>query len=167
MKQLFLVRHAKSDKSMLSLADIDRPLNERGYSDSHTVAKQLKAELQNPVLIISSPAIRAWSTAMVFAGELKYDIEKIVVDRELYETSVSDYLKVIAKQNDEYRTILIFGHNPTISEVHAKLNSSSLLDDMPTSAISIFQLETDNWSEIANCKKTFKRMLIPADYKKF
>jgi phosphohistidine phosphatase len=167
MKQLILVRHAKSDKSMLSLADIDRPLNERGYSDSHIIAKQLKEEIQLPVLFISSPAIRAWSTAMIFASELNYDIENILVDRELYETSVSDYLKVVAKQNNDVNTILIFGHNPTISEVHAKLNSASLFEDMPTSAISIFQLETDKWSEVSNCKKDFKRMMIPADFKKF
>ena len=32
MKSLYFIRHAKSDWSINHLSDIDRPLNERGYT---------------------------------------------------------------------------------------------------------------------------------------
>ena len=39
MKELILVRHAKSDWGNESLKDIDRHLNERGYEDAYLLSK--------------------------------------------------------------------------------------------------------------------------------
>ncbi len=63
MKTIYLIRHAKSDWDNPLLQDIERPLNERGYADANVMGTRLKT----PGLIISSPAVRALSTALIFA----------------------------------------------------------------------------------------------------
>ena len=60
MKKLFLVRHAKSDWENPYLKDIERPLNERGYANANSMSYQRRIK---PDLIISSPAVRAFTTA--------------------------------------------------------------------------------------------------------
>lgn len=66
MKTLYLIRHAKSSWNIPSLSDIDRPLNERGYNDAHIMSNRL-CKPKNSTVIITSPAIRALSTALIFA----------------------------------------------------------------------------------------------------
>ena len=112
MKKIFLIRHAKSDWNNPEIKDIERPLNDRGYSNANQMSKGFKTI---PDLIVSSPAIRAISTALIFAGNLNYDPNKIQIRKELYETSVKDYLSVIHQLDDQYNTMMLFAHNPTIS----------------------------------------------------
>ena len=67
MKTLYLIRHAKSDWGNPLLADIDRPLNERGKRDAPRMAQRLLDRGELPGLLISSPARRAFRTARYFA----------------------------------------------------------------------------------------------------
>ena len=41
MKQLLIIRHAKSSWDLSGLNDFDRPLNDRGIKDAPTMAKRL------------------------------------------------------------------------------------------------------------------------------
>ena len=71
VKRLTLVRHAKSDWSLAGQADWDRPLNKRGQRDAPEMARRLRSRRHKPDLILSSPAVRALTTATVMARELK------------------------------------------------------------------------------------------------
>src|ERR1051325_9362536 len=97
MKTVTLVRHAKSTKSMLNIRDIDRPLNERGYEDAYNVGQRLAAKKFKADMLISSPAIRAFSTALVIADKLSYHENRIVLNKSLYETSADDYFEVMSQ----------------------------------------------------------------------
>ena len=57
MKELTLIRHAKSDWGNESLKDIDRHLNERGYDDAYTLSDWYFNNHESPEIILSSPAI--------------------------------------------------------------------------------------------------------------
>jgi phosphohistidine phosphatase len=81
MKTLILVRHAKSDWGNDTITDVLRPLNERGYSDAQILAKQLAQKIAPPQYWLTSPAIRAYSTAMIFANAFNYDVEKLVIKK--------------------------------------------------------------------------------------
>ena len=92
MKQLFLIRHAKSSWDSPTLKDIDRPLNERGKKDAPSMAKRLASQKIKLDALFSSNANRALSTAQCFAEE--FDIKKndiiqippsIVSTRESFE----------------------------------------------------------------------------------
>jgi phosphohistidine phosphatase len=164
MKKLFLVRHAKSSRSIADLEDFDRPLNERGYSDAHMIGLHLKKETVGSLIIISSPAIRALSTALIFGREINYEPEKIIMRRDLYETDAYEYLKVIREQEDKYDSMIIVGHNPTITDVNEKLNGN-FIGDVPTCAVSIFTIKTEKWSDILTAERVLSKFIIPADFK--
>jgi phosphohistidine phosphatase len=147
MKTLYLVRHAKSSWATESQPDIDRLLNERGYADAHSVSKHLYAQKIRPDVIISSPAIRAMSTALIFAGNIRYSKEDILIRQKLYDTSREEYLACIHEINDSFSSAMIFGHNPVISEtVEYCLHRRS--EDMPTCCVICIEFDIDLWAKV-------------------
>ena len=62
MKQLILVRHAKSSWDD-DTSDVDRPLAGRGERDAPRMGKRLKARHARPELIVTSHAARALAPA--------------------------------------------------------------------------------------------------------
>ena len=96
MKTLYLVRHAKSSWSNSSLADYDRPLNERGKRDVITMGKRLKERGVMPSLILSSAAKRTTKPAKALAKGMAYDNE-IRFKKNLYHSSILDNLKELEK----------------------------------------------------------------------
>ncbi len=159
MKTLYLIRHAKSDWDNTSLLDIERPLNERGYREANKMSLLFKEKYTTPKLIISSPAIRAISTALIFTRNLIYNPNQIVITDELYETSINEYLSVIASINNQFDSVMLFGHNPTISDV-ANLLAKSLDMEMPTGTIVGISFNIDHWNDI----ETTKGELVLFDY---
>ena len=160
MKTIILIRHAKSDGSISGLKDIDRPLNERGYSDAHKIGMRLRDKFIGKKLFISSPAIRAISTALIFAREINYPQENILVHPELYEAEASIYEKIILSLDNHFGAVYIFGHNPTISHLVGQL-SQAPVNELPTCSVSVLNFETDRWSEIYNSKSVLEMQLFP------
>jgi len=111
---LTLVRHAKSSWSDPSLSDFDRPLNERGNRDAPRMARWFFENIQEMPILFTSPANRALSTAKYF--EKEFSPTKLYIVDDLYHANLQDYESLILENNHE-KHIVIFGHNPTISEV--------------------------------------------------
>jgi len=147
MKRLFLIRHAKSSWSDISLDDIDRPLNKRGKRDAPFMAKLLKEKNIFPDLLISSPAKRANSTAMFFADAFDYPKERIVVKSPIYESSVRDFLDVLQEIEDENRVVFLFGHNPALTLFTTFLSGKDLIN-IPTCGIAGLKLKVEKWGQI-------------------
>lgn len=78
MKQLFIVRHAKSSWDYPLLDDNERPLNKRGARDVPIMGEFLKERISCPANFISSPAVRAFDTAIGFAEEFGYPTSQII-----------------------------------------------------------------------------------------
>ncbi len=102
MKRVYLVRHAKSDWKRIGLADRDRPLNKRGKRDAPVMGQRLAARGVKPDLIVTSPAKRARKTAKVFAKELGYPKDEIVVEERVYEGGVEDLWDIIRGTDDTH-----------------------------------------------------------------
>ena len=77
MKQLLLVRHAKSSWANIDQDDFNRPLNERGHVDAPMMARRLLARGLSIDLIVSSTALRALTTAEYFAKARKQALPEI------------------------------------------------------------------------------------------
>ena len=78
MKVLYLVRHAKSSRDDPSLPDRDRPLDERGKQDAQRLGRRLAKRNVKPDLLVSSPALRARTTAQLIAKELGFERQDAV-----------------------------------------------------------------------------------------
>ncbi len=149
MKTLYLIRHAKSDWDNSLITDLERPLSERGYTNAGLMSRLLNDKKIMPDSIISSPAIRAISTALIFSKNLNYDPNQISIKRELYDTSVKHYLSVIKSIDDTHESAMLFGHNPIISDTVDAL-IKALPMEFPTCAIAGIHFTVNSWNEIKN-----------------
>jgi phosphohistidine phosphatase len=149
MKTLYLVRHAKSDWSNESILDIDRPLNAKGYREAYEMSLLLKEKNNIPDLIITSPAIRAYSTALVFSRNFDLEPSKIWINQNLYETSVKDYQSVIKQLSDEHNSVMLFGHNPFITDFSNSLITQTI-ENIPTCGIVAITNDCNNWQNFCD-----------------
>jgi phosphohistidine phosphatase len=150
MKTLFLVRHAKSSWGDPSLDDRSRPLAARGERDSATMGKRLSQRHVRPDLIVSSPAVRALSTARVIAKALDYKPKDIVVDARLYAATADVQIAVIEALDAAVGCVMLVGHNPEFTElVH---RSSSEITGMPTCAVAEFEFKVKTWKGIGRTR---------------
>ncbi len=155
MKTLYIVRHAKSSWSDPLADDFDRPLNERGKRDAPKMGKRLKEKGILPSLMITSPAKRARSTARRIAEEVKYKKDEIKEERKLYHAEEDVILDVIQKIKDKHNIVMLFGHNPGLTNFVNSLQDKEVdIDNVPTCGIVAFQLNIDSWSEISWGKGT-------------
>lgn len=146
MKTLYLMRHAKSSWSFDDLTDHDRPLNERGRDDAPRMGKALADRHIKLDLLISSPAVRALSTAALVAKEIGYPNERIEVQERIYRAEPADLLDIVRKLPDTANAVLLVGHNNTITDF-ANLLSPNQIEDMSTAAVVCLHLNIDRWQE--------------------
>ena len=144
MKILTLVRHAKSSWKDSSLSDRDRPLNKRGKHDAPEMGRRIAAAGIRPSLIVSSPAVRAWTTARIIANEIGYPREFLQRDNSLYLASVNGILDVIVAQDNGFHSLMLVGHNPGFTDF-ANYLVPGLTNNIPTAGVVSVQLDTDNW----------------------
>jgi phosphohistidine phosphatase len=146
VKTLFLIRHAKSSRDDPMLPDKERPLNDRGKRDAPRMGERLAKHDVKPDLILSSPALRALATAEIIAGKLDYKAKDIVVDERLYAAAPDDLLEVIRGLGDKPKRVMLFGHNPELSELAHQLSNE--ITDLPTCTVAEFAIDTKSWSNV-------------------
>lgn len=144
MKTLTLVRHAKSSWKDRALSDRERPLNKRGERDAPFMGKRMVESGIRPSLIISSPAVRAWSTAKAVASELGYPLEFLQREDGLYLASLDSLLDVVATQDAGFNHLMLFAHNPGLTEF-ANYLSPGLTNNLPTAGVVSVNIEADDW----------------------
>ena len=154
MKQLILIRHAKSDWNNAELADIDRPLNERGKRDAPAMAHRLLDKKIKIDAFIASPAKRAAKTAKIFAGEFGKKKEKVVLEDRLYLAEPSAFFEVIAGVDDDRDCVALFSHSNGITDF-ANLLTDRRVDNIPTSGIFAVKVDCDSWKDFQQAKKEF------------
>lgn len=146
MKRLLIVRHAKSSWDFPHLSDFERPLNNRGKRDVPDMARRFWETAIEPQQLISSPATRALTTAHGFADQLGIKQENVIEDERYYHASSRELQSLIHQVNDELDCIMIFGHNPGLTDLINDLSGFEL-DNLPTCAICGIDFPVDSWSK--------------------
>lgn len=147
MKELYIIRHAKSSWSSPSLKDFDRPLNDRGLFAAPEMGRRLVSKSIIPDCMISSPANRAISTAKLIANEYLNTIE-IIEESKLYHASISFLLGVVNEISKDQNKVFIVGHNPGVTDF-AEYLSNQHFGNLPTAAVVGIRFEFDDWSLIS------------------
>lgn len=148
-KNLYIVRHGKSINSYDNSPDIDRPLKEKGIHDGYTIAERLLDKNIIPDKIVTSPAIRAIHSATIFARTLGFQYQEIAIIEEIYNAEPNTILDIIKQTSNDVNSLMLFGHNPTFSDV-AKYFLGNEIDSMPTTSIVGLKFNTKTWQEIEN-----------------
>ncbi|WP_266203320.1 SixA phosphatase family protein [Pontibacter kalidii] len=148
MKTLYILRHAKSSWKFEGISDHDRPLNKRGRHDAPLMGQELAARGVAPQLVISSPAVRAISTATLVSRELDYDPDDILVDTRVYGADRDDLLEVVQHAPAEVDSLLLVGHNEALSEF-ANMLSQEPIGSLPTAGVVGLQFDCESWFDIS------------------
>jgi phosphohistidine phosphatase len=164
MKTLYLIRHAKSDRNDPSLSDYDRPLNKRGMKDAPFMGSKLLEKGIYPDLILSSPALRAKTTAIAIAQALSYPTDSIRYDHALYASDVETILTLIRDVPVSIDTLFVFGHNPEFTEC-ANLLTDGDIDNIPTCGVVAMRLREDDWKSIGANSAELKGFDCPKKYR--
>lgn len=156
MKTIYLFRHAKSSWDDSRLADEERPLTPKGISNTLLVTDYLKDHQIRPDLIFSSHAVRAFDTAVMVAKALGYPKKDIRVEPKIYSGDYDSLLDILYATSDDIASLMIFGHNPTLTQF-ANLLLDPGIGEMSPSAVVGISFDTDKWEGIPmnHAKKEF------------
>ncbi|UPT77120.1 histidine phosphatase family protein [Sulfurovum sp. XGS-02] len=162
MKNLYLIRHAKSDWSDESQSDFERGLNKRGQKAIPTMAKALKEKKVMPDLILSSSAKRAQLTAKGLAKEIGYT-GNIKYSDALYMAEPLDVISMIKEIKDKYDDVFIIGHNPETTEL-TDLMLDDYIDNVPTLGIVALKFPIKHWKKLKPEKVKLNFFIYPKMY---
>jgi phosphohistidine phosphatase len=160
IRRLTLIRHAKSSWDYAELSDFERPLNARGRRDAPAMARRLAAELERPLRLVASPALRAITTAHAFAGELGLPHTAIRIEPRIYEATRGTLLGIAQELDDADTHVLLFGHNPGFTEL-AQLLAACPFAEMPTCSATTLGFELKHWRELQPHSGTVLRYEFP------
>ena len=162
MKTIYVVRHAKSSWDAIDLPDEKRPLLAKGKQRTKKVIEYLK---ENHILvdqIMSSHAVRAYETAKLLAHGLKYPVEKIIINSQIYHADGEGILNQLYDLPDRIGSVMIVGHNPSLTDF-INLFLKSPVENLPTSGVVSFSFDTDNWEKIPLASRKTNFILFPKE----
>lgn len=165
MKTIVLVRHAKSDWSTDS-PDRDRPLNQRGKADAPMMGRLLAAYEFRPDFVLSSPALRARTTARLVTEAMGTPPPLLIKD-EIYEEGPGKIIGLLQDLPDEHDSVMVFGHNPTTELIATYLLRMHGGITMPTAGMICIEMNCAHWNQISPLISNLKWFLIPKLVKKF
>ncbi|HTM97258.1 MAG TPA: histidine phosphatase family protein [Pedobacter sp.] len=147
-KRLILIRHAKSDWANPGLKDFDRPLNKRGNLNAPEMAQRLVNQKIRPNLIVSSPALRALTTAKYFAKAWEIEEKAIQTEKHIYEAGIKTLLTIVNGFDDKFETIAMFGHNPGFTDFANYLSEVEIYN-MPTCSVVMLEFPFESWEMVS------------------
>ena len=163
MRALYLLRHAKSSWKDVDLADFDRPLSSRGRRASESIGQFLKSKEIAFDLVVSSPAVRARQTIELVLRTAKMRPE-LRFDERIYEATSARLLEVISQIENEYKSVLMVGHNPGMQEILLLLTGQN--EEYPTAALTKIAFKNLKWTEVGNKKGSLEWIVRPKEIDK-
>jgi phosphohistidine phosphatase len=160
MKTLILVRHAKSSHSFGFSSDFDRPLNDRGFREASEMGKKLFKKKIEIDQFVSSPALRAKTTAELFAAEYDRKMKDILLIPTLYQAEPNQFSETISTLPDNCDQVAIFAHNPGITEFASSLTNTQITQ-MPTCSVFAVTADISHWNDFAQAEKKFSFFYKP------
>jgi phosphohistidine phosphatase len=117
-----------------------------------------------PDLVLSSPAKRALSTAIIISNIIGYKENKIIIDRKLYMAENDEFIEIISKLNNKFKNIFVFGHNNGITDF-ANYCGSLHIENIPTCGIVKIDFDIMDWCNIKNIKGNTDFFIYPKMFK--
>ena len=159
MKTIILVRHASAVRGDSARDDFARPLDRRGEGDALALTEQFEKSGLRVDALVSSPAVRARSTAEVLAQKLSVPVQ---VDERIYKDEVQSLLETVRSFDDRHRVIVMVGHNPALSGFLRYLTEDNYAD-LPTAAAAVINLPINIWRHTFAGQGAFKGILSASE----
>ncbi|MBO1074259.1 SixA phosphatase family protein [Roseomonas marmotae] len=172
MRQLLLLRHAKSSWDDPALPDHARPLNARGRRAAAVMAAVMRDLELAPEVVLVSSARRTLQTLEALAPLVGSPMVEPMDD--LYLASWQRMLEVLRSVPETARSVLLIGHNPGMHDLALALagpqamthcrapGTRRLAGSYPTAALAEFNL-AGPWQALTQGEARLIRFIAPND----
>jgi len=158
-RTLAIVRHAKAEAS--APTDYERQLTDDGHAAASRTGVWLASVPVTPDGALVSAATRTqqtWEDVALAAG---WDLELAEPSEALYAVGVDGALDLVKATDDVVTTLVVVGHNPTVSQLAQLLDDgegdvaagNDLALGFATSAAAVFRYE-GAWAELDEASAT-------------
>jgi len=146
-RTLVLLRHAKAERPART-PDIDRPLTARGHADAGAVGAWLAHRGLLPAEVICSPSKRTRQTWHGVALALGGSGSEVRYEPMVYGGTARDLLDLIQGAADGADSVLVIGHNPTVSDLSGLLDPDATRDSdgLRTSGLAVHRFD-GTWAD--------------------
>ena len=151
-RTLVLLRHAKAETPG-ERPDADRHLTKRGRADASAAGSWLADEGLRPNLVLCSPATRArqtWHGVAVALAQADPEgaAPEVHYEPGLYEGGRTEVIDLLRAVPEETSTVLVVGHNPTMSDVSLLLRPGANPDaaELKTAGMAVHRADGP-WSQ--------------------
>ena len=110
------------------------------------MARRAARRLDQPELIVASPALRALTTANVMAAALGLEPSVIYVNDEIYDAESEQLLDVVRGFDDQFKRVMVVGHNPGLTEA-VNLLAGAAIENVPTCGVAVLSLNIKSWAD--------------------
>lgn len=163
-KRLILTRHAKSSWDDPTMADHDRPLNDRGKAAAADLGHWLASRGYIPDEVLCSDALRTRKTWSGIAPALP-GTPVLTLKPALYHAGPDVMLAVL--KHAQADTIMMIGHNPGIAEfaqrLVARAPANPEFQRYPTGATLVASFEIDNWTDLQFGMGALRDFIVPKE----
>lgn len=142
------MRHAQAEEIQSDGHDRDRELTSKGSQEALIMGTQLFQRSLNINALYTSSAARTRQTGSLVADVLKLDAGSVLVQDDLYNSSIRTYLGFINQLPNDMKTVLLIGHNPAVSYLAEYLTDEEL-GSLPTAGICYIRFKLGSWQEVA------------------
>lgn len=156
MKELHIIRHAKTERIQANQRDYDRALTERGLRQCQDLTQFLEGHWHDVAVIFVSAAKRTQMTYEALKPVLIG--QKLLVLPELYLASSQEIMQLLLEMANDNESVALIGHNDGISDL-----VSYFLDDyqhVPTSGYLHFEFDVDDWQHITRGSGVLKKQFF-------
>lgn len=171
MRQLLLLRHAKSSWEDSSLPDHERPLERRGRLAAAAMRRAMQGLGLQPDLVLVSSSRRTLQT--LEALEPWEETPLIEAMDGLYLAGPEQMLKILRATPDLVRSAMLVGHNPGLQELAVALvgaggmtladeNARRLASSYPSGALAEFTVAVP-WQRLGEGTGRLVRFVCPKD----
>jgi phosphohistidine phosphatase len=161
MKTIYLLRHAKSSWANGNLSDKQRPLNGRGQNDAPAMGERFAARGEELDQVLSSPALRAHTTAQLFCDACGFPSRDIVVEPDLYFSGSGSIEDLILAQDDRVRALMLVFHNPDITYFANSIDYEVRIDNVPTCGLIKLVSDIAQWRDWSRDNTAFEYFDYP------
>ena len=147
MHELILMRHAQALPAAIDDGDFARPLTDAGRAAGARAAHKLAAGATIG-RVLFSPAHRTSETAAIVAGGLLIEPARLKEVPELYLATPAVVRAAIARWHGDAHTLLIVGHNPSLSELGGQLDGQLSNSHLPTAGFWRLRLDDNAWQAL-------------------
>lgn len=158
-RELLILRHAKSDWSAQYGADRERPLAPRGVDAAGLIGRYVAKAGVVPDLVLSSPAVRARTTAELAAEAGEWDVP-IEIRDEFYGGGGEAVLRTLRGLEPTVGRVAIVGHEPVWSGLIGGLSGGGQVR-FPTAALALLSFDAEAWSQLAWGRMDLTWMVTP------